>query len=280
MINRNKIKALIDLIDKEPELKPQLQASLARIIREEPLQFKNVIEENFGTNVPEYIKEMVINIKRDELLPAFGHYFNLKNPSLLNGFVLIAKLVNPYLSQKQILSKLEILQKQLACHIDRSFDIYHKTQLLSDLFFVEWDYRLESLNAGAKTVSLPDIISSRRASSFAMAVLYCCCAEYFDIKADMFDAGGKVMIRLRDKYSYEPVYVDIFAGGRFVGEDECNIYAAAHGFKWSGIMIVPLNSKQIIKRFLGNLIYIYSKSSAGGTVDTVRKCFACALKSV
>ena len=50
MINRNKIKALIDLIDKEPELKPQLQASLARIIREEPLQFKNVIEENFGTN--------------------------------------------------------------------------------------------------------------------------------------------------------------------------------------------------------------------------------------
>ena len=113
-----------------------------------------------------------------------------------------------------------------------------------------------------------------------MAVLYCCCAEYFDIKADMFDAGGKVMIRLRDKYSYEPVYVDVFAGGRFVGEDECNIYAAAHGFKWSGIMIVPLNSKQIIKRFLGNLIYIYSKSSAGGTVDTVRKCFACALKSV
>jgi len=280
MINRKKIKALIDLIDKEPALKPQLQASLARIIREEPIQFKNVIEENFGTNVPEYIKDMVVNIKRDELVPAFEHYFNLKNPSLLNGFVLIAKLVNPYLSQKQLLAKFEVLQKKLACNIDRSFDIYHKTQLLSDLFFVEWDYRLESLNAGAKTVSLPDIISSHRASSFAMAVLYCCCAECFDIKADMFDAGGKVMIRLRDKYSYEPVYVDVFAAGRFVGEDECNIYAAAHGFAWSGVMIVPLSSKQIIKRFLGNLIYIYSKNGVGGTIDTVRKCFACALKFV
>ena len=256
MINRNKIKALIDLIDKEPQLKTKLQASLARIIKEEPLQFKNVIEENFGTNVPQYIKDMVVNIKRDELIPAFEHYFSVKNPSLLNGFALIGRLVNPYMSQKQVLAKFDILQRKFACHIDKSFDIYHKTQLLSDLFFVEWDYRIESLNAGAKTVSLPDIVSNRRASSFAMAVLYCCCAECFDIKATVFDTGGKVMIRLRDKYSYEPVYVDIFAGGRFVGEDECNIYAAAHGFVWNSAMISALDNKQIIKRFLANLIYI------------------------
>lgn len=276
MINRNKIKALIDLIDKEPELKPQLQASLARIIREEPLQFKNVIEENFGTNVPNYIKDMVVNIKREEIIPSFEHYFKLKNPDLLSGFILIARLVNPYLSQKQVLNKFEVLRKELSFSIDRNYDIFHKAQLLSDLFFVEWDYRLESLNAGVRTVSLPDIIVNRRASSFAMAVLYCCCAECFDAKAEIFDAGGKVMIRLRDKYSYEPVYVDVFAGGRFVGEDECNIYAAAHGFTWNGSLINALTSKQIIKRFLSNLIYSYSKNGSGDALGAIRKCLAAA----
>ena len=176
-----------------------------------------------------------------------------------------------------MLNKFEVLRKKLSFSIDRNYDVFHKVQLLSDLFFVEWDYRLESLNAGARTVSLPDIISNRRASSFAMAVLYCCCAECFETKAEMFDAGGKVMIRIRDKYSYEPVYVDVFAGGRFVGEDECNIYAAAHGFTWNGSLINPLTSKQIIKRFLGNLIYSYSKNGAGDALGAIRKCLAAAL---
>lgn len=276
MINRNKIKALIDLIDKEPGLKPQLQASLARIIKEEPLQFKTVIEESFGTNIPLYIKDLVVNIKREELLRSFKHYFELENPSLISGFALIARLINPSLKQKDALLKFENLKRKLSCSIDGSFDIFHKAEALSQYFFFQNNYHLESLNAGVKTLSLPDIITNRRAASFAMAALYCCCAEAFDAKADIFDAGGKVMIRLRDRYSYEPVYVDVFAGGRFVGEDECNIYAAAHGFTWNGALINPMANKQIIKRFLCNLIYIYSKNGEDSTLDIIRKCLNCA----
>lgn len=273
MISRNKIKALIDLMDKEPELKPKLQATLARFIKEEPLQFKNVIEESFGADVPGYIRDIVLNIKREELLAHFKAYFEVKNPSLLKGFALIARFINPQLTQKAVLDKFELLHKSLSTYMDAGFDVFHKAEVMSQYFFINGGYRLESLSSGPKVVSLPDIISCGGASSFAMAALYCCCAECFDLKADMFDAGGKVMIRLRDKYSYEPVYVDIFAGGRFVGEDECSIYASARGFAWSGAFISPMSSKQVIKRFLANLIYVYSKSGDEAAVSILRKCF-------
>lgn len=273
MISRNKIKALIDLMDKDPELKPKLQATLARFIKEEPLQFKNVIEESFGAAVPGYIRDIVLNIKREELLSHFKAYFEVKNPSLLKGFALIARFINPQLSQKAVLDKFGLLHKSLAVRMDAGFDVFHKAEVMSQFFFIGGDYRLESLSAGPRTLSLPDIIACGGASSFAMAALYCCCAECFDVKADMFDAGGKVMIRLRDKYSYEPVYVDVFAGGRFVGEDECSIYASARGFAWSGAFISPMSSKQVIKRFLANLIYIYSKSGDEAALSVLRKCF-------
>ncbi|MDD6172914.1 MAG: transglutaminase family protein [Elusimicrobia bacterium] len=273
MISRNKIKALIDLMDKEPELKPKLQATLARFIKEEPLQFKNVIEESFGADVPGYIRDIVLNIKREELLAHFKAYFEVKNPSLLKGFALIARFINPQLTQKAVLDQFELLHKSLSTYMDAGFDVFHKAEVMSQYFFINGGYRLESLSSGPKVVSLPDIISCGGASSFAMAALYCCCAECFDLKADMFDAGGKVMIRLRDKYSYEPVYVDIFAGGRFVGEDECSIYASARGFAWSGAFISPMSSKQVIKRFLANLIYVYSKSGDEAAVSILRKCF-------
>lgn len=273
MISRNKIKALIDLMDKEPELKPKLQATLARFIKEEPLQFKNVIEESFGADVPGYIRDIVLNIKREELLAHFKAYFEVKNPSLLKGFALIARFINPQLTQKAVLDQFELLHKSLSTYMDAGFDVFHKAEVMSQYFFINGGYRLESLSSGPKVVSLPDIISCGGASSFAMAALYCCCAECFDLKADMFDAGGKVMIRLRDKYSYEPVYVDVFAGGRFVGEDECSIYASARGFAWSGAFISPMSSKQVIKRFLANLIYVYSKSGDEAAVSILRKCF-------
>ena len=273
MISRNKIKALIDLMDKEPELKPKLQATLARFIKEEPLQFKNVIEESFGADVPGYIRDIVLNIKREELLAHFKAYFEVKNPSLLKGFALIARFINPQLTQKAVLDQFELLHKSLSTYMDAGFDVFHKAEVMSQYFFINGGYRLESLSSGPKVVSLPDIISCGGASSFAMAALYCCCAECCDLKADMFDAGGKVMIRLRDKYSYEPVYVDVFAGGRFVGEDECSIYASARGFAWSGAFISPMSSKQVIKRFLANLIYVYSKSGDEAAVSILRKCF-------
>lgn len=271
MINSSKIKALIDLMDKEPSLKPRLQATLAQFIRQDPLKFKNVLEESYGANIPGYIKGILINIKREERAVGFKGYFGAGGASLLKGMLLIAGVINPYMSERQALAKFESLRKALSREMDCGFDIFHKAEVLSRYFFVRGKYRLESLNSGVKVLSLPDIISSGGASSFAMAALYCCAAECFEVKADMFDAGGKVMVRLRDKYSYESVYVDVFAGGRFVGEDECGIYASAHGFSWSGALITPLTSKQIIRRFLANLIYVYSKNGENGALSIVRK---------
>lgn len=252
-------------------MKPRLQATLAQFIRQDPLKFKNVLEESYGANIPGYIKDILINIKREERAVGFKGYFGAGGASLLKGMLLIAGVINPYMSERQALAKFESLRKALSREMDCGFDIFHKAEVLSRYFFVRGKYRLESLNSGVKVLSLPDIISSGGASSFAMAALYCCAAECFEVKADMFDAGGKVMVRLRDKYSYESVYVDVFAGGRFVGEDECGIYASAHGFSWSGALITPLTSKQIIRRFLANLIYVYSKNGENGALSIVRK---------
>ena len=130
MINRNKIKALIDLMDKEPSLKPRLQATLAQFIRQDPLKFKNVLEESYGANIPGYIKDILVNIKREERAAGFKNYFKADNPSLLKGMLLISGIINPYLSERQALSKFELLRKELSAEMDCGFDIFHKAEVL------------------------------------------------------------------------------------------------------------------------------------------------------
>ena len=272
MINGNKIKALISLMDKEPALKPRLQAALVQMIKEEPLKFKTALEESYGFAVPGYIKDILVNIKREEAAEEIKAYSRAGAPSLLKGMFLIARIINPYADIKEISDKFDLVRKDLSAELDCGFDIFHKAEALSRYFFVKERYRLESLTCGVKVLSLPDIIAERRGSSFAIASLYCCAASLFEVKADIFDNGGKVMVRLRDKYSYEPVYVDVFAGGSFVGEDECGIYAAARGFSWSGALITPLTNKQIIRRFLANLIYVYSKNGDESALSILRNC--------
>lgn len=269
MQNEEKIKALIELIDKEPSRSQELMAQLAQIIKKAPGQFKNVIKTNFGGAAPGYVKDIIGSIHRESLAMPFKWYFGRRNPELMQAVLLTAKFINPGVKEEVLLAPFNTLKESMAAQLDGGFDIFSKAGFFETFLFGELGFKLESLSTDARLLSLPDMIKRRKASPFAMAVLYALLAAGFDIWVDVIDVGGKPIVRFRDNITFEPVYIDIAAGGRFVSEDECHIYASSCGSDWDPAVLKPMDNKQALKRLLANLVYVYSKEN-GKAADMLR----------
>lgn len=260
MYTENRIKALIELIGKEPQMQGQLKAQLARVIKEQPQEFKAFISASYGGQPPLCVREVLNTVRREALKQPFAWYFEAQNPTLLEGIVLIAKFINPNMKEEDILKSFKLLYNNLRGVLDSSYDIFHKAEIFETFIFNDYKFKLESLNADARLLSLPDIVQRRKAAAFPMAVLYAMLAEGFDIKAEITDIAGKPIVIFRDKFTLEPVYIDIISSGQFVSEDECHIYAASRGLNWDSSVVKPLSNKQIIKRLLNNLVYVLSRA--------------------
>ena len=270
MSGEENIKALMDLLAKEPQRSAELKAQLARIIKDRPREFNNVINTSYGGAPPDFVAAIITAAAREALATPFKWYFGKHSPDLLSGLVLIARFINPGIKDEDITAPLNIFKQKLAQDMDGSFDIFHKAEVFEHMIFGAFSFKLESLGQNAKLLSLPDMVRRRRASAFSMAALYALLAADFDIWADITEAAGKPIVRLRDSATFEPVYIDITANGRFVGESDCAIYAAGRGGEWDPSAIQPLSNKQIIKRLLTNLVYVYSKSD-NATADILRQ---------
>lgn len=260
MSSEENIKALLELLSKEPRRSTELSAELARIIKDQPREFKNVINSSYGGSAPAFVADIITAVQREALAMPFKWYFNKHSPDLISGLILLAKFITPGIKDADIIAPLNTFKAKLAQDMDGSFDIFHKAEIFERIIFGAFSFKLESLGANARLLSLPDMVRRRRTTVFSMAALYALLAADFDIWADITDIAGKPVVRLRDGATFEPVYIDITAKGRFVGEDDCHIYAAGNGGEWNPAVIKPMSNKQIIKRLLTNLIYVYAKT--------------------
>jgi regulator of sirC expression with transglutaminase-like and TPR domain len=271
-MSEDKIRALIDLIDKEPRFKAELAEQLAKIIKTQPQQFKEVIVKDYGGAVPCCVADIINAVHRENLKQPFKWYFARRSPDLRQGANLIARFINPGMKEAPLNAPFEMLKSAIAAEINEAVDIRQKADLLGCLLFGQFNFRLEPLSNDALLLCLPDIIKRRRASPFSMAVLYLLLSRNFDIIADITDVEGKPIVRLRDGITREPVYVDICSKGRFVGDEDCHLYAAGRGFEWNSGVMRPMDNKAVARRLIANLIYVYSKEgSSSSALELLRE---------
>jgi len=266
-MTEDKIKALVDLINKEP--KARLQEELVKVIRSNPGLFSRFLAKHYGagTLLPRCVRDALSCVKRENLQKHFAWFFDRRNPPLSDGILLTARFLNPHGKDQDLLKNFNALKEHILEEIEPAMDTFGYAACFEQVFFKDFNFQLVALCSDERILSLPDMIQRRRATPFGMAVLYLLLAQAADIEAKIIDMGGKPVVVFGGGEGIgEEVYVDISARGAFVSQSECHIYAATRAVKWQPSLMKPLTSKQIIKRLLNNLVFIYSKArSEGGT---------------
>lgn len=251
MLHENEIKAIFSLLESEPTRREQLLKSLSAFYNQNPRKIYTLALEYYGV-LPIFLKDF-FKTSANNLDGEIRYLLNLKNPSLLDILVLLAKIINPQNTKEQICALFDVAREDFDKIIDSSFEISQKAQILKTFFFETMSFKVESSIKQTAFFNLPEIFKNQKTTPLVMAVIYLIFIYPCEVKADIIEGENKFIVRLRDSFSLEPVYVDICNKGDFVGEDECDMYAAGNFIKWDSKNIIPLTPNQIIKQVLKDL---------------------------
>ncbi len=260
MLNPGNIKALIDLLATQPKHEGELKKQLAQIIKQQPADFKSVVASSYAGGLPAPVSQVLEALRVEGFKEKFDNYFKLPNPSLLDGVILLNLLLDQTANDALTRAAFNALGKQIALTPDISFDIFHKAEVFQNFFFAEHAFSLETLSSDDKPLRLYDCLTTRRATSFMLGVIYTLLARALNINADLCQNNGRGVVRFSDSFSAEPVYIDIAARGQFVSEEDCHSYAMRRGAQFDPKTIIPMDNKQIIKRLMGNIIFVCARA--------------------
>lgn len=253
-LNENEIKAIFSLLQSEPDHKEQLIKKLSEFYNKNPRRVYNLALEYFGVLPSELIK--IFKENQNDLQADINKYLNLKNPSLLEGLILLAKIINPDSKKEDILELFNLAREEFDKVMDSSFEVIQKAQVLQIFFFKTLGFKLETSTIQTNYLNLPEVFKNFKTTPLFMAVLYLIFIYPYEVKADIFEAENKIIVRLRDAFSLEPVYIDIAQKGYFIGEEDCDIYAAGNFIKWDSKNIIPLTKTAIFKILFKSLAKI------------------------
>ena len=251
MVNENEIKAIFSLLQTEPAHKDKLTKSLTELYRQEPQKIYTLAEQYFGT-VPPFLKQL-FRESQNNLQAQIDRYLNLKNPSLPEALLLIAQIINPDSKKEEVLELLNLAREDFDKVMDSSFEISQKAQILQIFFFETLGFKTVESPLKTAFLNLPEIFKNMQTTPLILAVLYLIFIYPYEVKADILKAENKIIVRLRDVFSLEPVYVDIAGKGFFVDEAECDMYAAGNMIKWDSHNIIPLTNLAVFKLLLADL---------------------------
>ena len=189
----------------------------------------------------------------NKLQTLFKDYFGLYNPSLSKGSALIAMLLDDTLKKGELDSAFNLLSGEIAPYLQDTSSTEEKAEIFRMVLFDKLKFKVNGIN-DEKQLSLKQVIRTRNTTPMFMGVLYLLLAQNFHTPAFLGLSKGQIIVCFSKEYNFPNVYIGLNNSGAFITDSELS----ARGVKQE---LQVLNTKQIIRYLLSNLIYLYTKQN-------------------
>lgn len=193
----------------------------------------------------------------------FKDYFSLYSPSLSKGVALLAMLIDSTLKKGELDLVFNLLCDEISPYLQDVSSTEEKAEIFRLVLFDKLKFKISSLNSEIQ-LSLKQAIRTRNTTPMFMGVLYLLLAENFHTPAFLGLSKGQIVVCFSKEYNFQNVYIGVNNNGTFTTDSEI----AARGIKHE---LQVLNTKQIIRYLLSNLIYLYTKQNAEDKKQAVQK---------
>ena len=191
---------------------------------------------------------------QEKLQTLFKDFFALYEPSLSKGTALLALILDETLKRGELDSAFNLLCGEIAKYLQENSSTEEKTEIFRLVLFDKLKFKVSGLN-DEKQLSLKQVIRLRNTTPMFMGVLYLLLAQNFHTPAFLGSSKGQIIVCFKKEYNFPNVYIGLNNNGAFVTDSELS----ARGIKYE---LQILNTKQIIRYLLSNLIYLYTKQNA------------------
>lgn len=257
---KRQVKALIELLGKENgEQAVFLRGELARIMKEQPQILHDVIEQDFHSSVPVALVYNMEEVCWDNLSKEISIFSSKINPPLEEALSILTRFVNPAVKAEEVTRDLDRLAHTLRPVTSQATHTADLLKAMTHLFLHVEKLTVVPSARDIKEVSFGRFLQKKRGSALCLACLYVLCAERFGLEAGVVDLAGKLLVAMHLSHSEEFLFADPADNGRILTSADCQEYINSRNLEWNEAFLSPMSSRALLRRFLGNMIFILNK---------------------
>ena len=260
ILGHDGLKALIKLLETESDAYgPVLKSALADAIKANPAQVQQVMEEEFKTSAPRAVLNTLEEICWEDLSAALARFSAKINPDLEEGLALLSKFTSPTTARGDVSAPLDKMAASLRPVLLNAKNYTEIAVVLGHYIFQTEGFTPLQTNTDIKDISFARFLRKKRGSSLCVACLYACLGQRYGMDVSLVDLAGRVLVHVRDFAHLQSLFVDPLDNGKILTEADCRRYIRSRQIAWNDDFFTPLSSRQIIRRFIANMIYILNK---------------------
>ena len=257
---KHQIKALIELLGKESGRQAVfLRDELSRIMKEEPQALHDVIEQDFHSSVPAALVHNMEEVCWEDLTQEISSFSAKINPPLEEALSMVTRFVNPAVKAEEVTQDLDKLTHALRPFSQQASSTEELLKSMAHFFLSVENFFIVPTARDIKEVSFGRFLQKKLGSSLCLACLYVLCAERFGLEAGVVDLAGKLLVSMRLNDHQEVLFADPTKNGIIFTSADCRQYIDSRNLEWNEAFLSPLSSRTLLRRFLGNMIFILNK---------------------
>ena len=92
-----------------------------------------------------------------------------------------------------------------------------------------------------------------------VACLYTMIGTRYGLDMNIVDLAGRILVHLQDLPSQQSFFIDPLYSGKILWHSDCRQYLSSRQITWNDAFTTPLSSRQIVRRFIANMIFVLNK---------------------
>ena len=259
-MENTRLKALLKLLSNETDAHSRLvRKEIADALEQDPVGVKTALAEEFSTDAPLHVVHALEEIYWDELARSLACFSAKINPDLEEGLKLLSQFTEPGSSNEHISQSIDGVARALRPALLNATGYTEIALILGHYFFDTLGFKPLPTLLNIKDISFARFLRTRRGSGLCAACLYSVVGARYGLDISIVDLAGRVLVHLQDFQQDQSFFIDPLDNGKLLTQEDCRSYLESRQLAWNDEFTVALSSRQIVRRFIANMIFVLNK---------------------
>lgn len=259
-MENSRLKALLKLLTSETDTyRPVLRQEIAAALKADPVGVQTALVEEFSGDAPLPVLHTLEEIYWEELSHALARFSTKINPDVEEGLILLSKFASPTISRSEITQSIDTMARVLRPGLLNAAGHGDIARLLGHYFFQTLGFQTQQTHLNIEDISFAHFLHTRRGSNLCMACLYMVLGTRYGLDISLVDLAGRILVHLQDDTQHQSFFIDPLDNGKILSQEDCRVYLASRQLAWNNEFIAPMSSRQIVRRFIANMIFVLNK---------------------
>jgi regulator of sirC expression with transglutaminase-like and TPR domain len=295
MINEKELHSMLYLLDDEDErVVEQIEAKITAMGSAVIPHLEKVWPSEENTKRQERIVELIKNIGQESLASSFKEWLDTEEPDLLDGWLIINRIIEPNLDKQLINNKLDKIKLDAWLELNHDLTSFEKVKILNHIFFDLHKFKGDTEDYHhSRNSFITSVLDRKQGNPISLAVIYSIVAQRLNIPIYGVNLPQHFVLGYVKDFDWFPLlnfnddsslgdeagsdimfYINPFNNGLIFNHDNIHKFLKQLKLEPKEDYFKACTNQSILLRVLRNLEVSFSKEKNITKLDQVKKLLA------